>query len=99
MLAEWGEDAAEDRDEYVAENIFWVPPEARWAHLKDAARQPAIGRIVDDAMAAIEHDNPVLRDVLPKDYARPAQPYFLSLLGEPLAPSLDRESFALSAWA
>jgi len=72
VLAEWGEEAAEDRDEYVAENIFWVPPEARWAHLKDAARQPAIGRIVDDAMAAIEHDNPVLRDVLPKDYARPA---------------------------
>ena len=72
VLAEWGEEAAEDRDEYVAENIFWVPPEARWAHLKDAARQPAVGRIVDDAMAAIEHDNPVLRDVLPKDYARPA---------------------------
>ena len=72
VLAEWGEEAAEDRDEYVAENIFWVPPEARWTHLKDAARQPAIGRVVDDAMAAIEHDNPVLRDVLPKDYARPA---------------------------
>ena len=73
VLAEWGEDAAEDRDEYIAENIFWVPPEARWTHLKDTARQqPAIGRIVDDAMAAIEHDNPVLRDVLPKDYARPA---------------------------
>ncbi len=72
VLAAWGEDAAEDRDEYIAENIFWVPPEARWTHLKDTARQPAIGRIVDDAMAAIEHDNPVLRDVLPKDYARPA---------------------------
>ena len=72
VVAEWGEDAAEDRDEYIAENIFWVPPEARWTHLKDTARQPAIGRIVDDAMAAIEHDNPVLRDVLPKDYARPA---------------------------
>ena len=72
VVAEWGEDAAEDRDEYIAENIFWVPPGARWTHLKDTARQPAIGRIVDDAMAAIEHDNPVLRDVLPKDYARPA---------------------------
>ena len=72
VLAEWGEEAAEDRDEYVAENIFWVPPEARWAHLKDTARQPTIGRTVDDAMAAVEHDNPVLRDVLPKDYARPA---------------------------
>ena len=72
VLAEWGEEAAEDRDEYVAENIFWVPPEARWAPLKNAARQPVIGRLVDDAMAAIEHDNPALRDVLPKDYARPA---------------------------
>ena len=72
VLAEWGEDAAEDRDEYIAENIFWTPPQARWTHLKNAARQPAIGRIVDDAMAAIEHDNPALRDVLPKDYARPA---------------------------
>ena len=72
VVAEWGEDAAEDRDEYLAENIFWVPTEARWTHLKDTARQPAIGRIVDDAMAAIEHDNLVLRDVLTKDYARPA---------------------------
>ncbi len=72
VLAEWGEDAAEDRDEYIAENIFWVPAEARWTHLEDMARQPAIGRIVDGAMAAIEHDNPVLREVLPKDYARPA---------------------------
>ena len=72
VVAEWGEDAAEDRDEYLAENIFWVPTEARWTHLKDTARQPAIGRIVDDAMAAIEQDNPVLRDVLTKDYARPA---------------------------
>ena len=72
VLAEWGGEAAEDRDEYVAENIFWVPPGARWSHLKDTARQPTIGRAVDDAMAAIEHDNPVLGDVLPKDYARPA---------------------------
>ena len=72
VLAEWGEEAAEDRDEYTAENVFWVPPDARWARLKDAARQSAVGRLVDDAMAAIERDNPVLRDVLPKDYARPA---------------------------
>ena len=72
VLAEWGADAAEDRDEYLAENIFWVPPEARWGHLNAHARQPAIGQFVDDAMAAIEHDNPVLESVLPKDYARPA---------------------------
>ena len=62
----------EDPDEYRAENIFWVPPEARWSGLKAQARQPAIGRLVDDAMAAIERDNPALKDVLPKDYARPA---------------------------
>ncbi len=72
VLAEWGEDAAEDRDEYIAENIFWVPPEARWPYLKNQTRQPTIGTLVDGAMIAIERDNPVLKDVLPKDYARPA---------------------------
>ena len=72
MLAKWGEDAAEDRDEYIAENIFWVPKEARWARLKAEARQPTIGQTVDRAMTAIERDNPVLKEVLPKDYARPA---------------------------
>ena len=65
-------EAAEDRDEYIAENIFWVPPEARWAHLKAQARQPTVGQLVDGAMTGIERDNPVLKDVLPKDYARPA---------------------------
>ena len=72
VLAEWGEEAAEDRDEYIAENIFWVPPEARWQELQSQAHQPTIGRVVDDAMIAIERDNPSLKDVLPKDYARPA---------------------------
>ena len=62
----------EDPDEYRAKNIFWVPPEARWAHLKAQAKQPTIGQIVDDAMDGIERDNPVLKDVLPKNYARPA---------------------------
>ena len=62
----------EDPDEYRALSIFWVPREARWGHLKAQARQPTIGQLVDDAMAAIERDNPVLKDVLPKDYARPA---------------------------
>ena len=51
----------EDPDEYRAENIFWVPPEARWAHLKAQAKQPTIGQLVDDAMAAIERDNPALQ--------------------------------------
>ena len=72
VLAEWGEEAAEDRDEYIAENIFWVPAEARWARLRAGARQPTIGQTVDRAMAAIERDNPALKEVLPKDYARPA---------------------------
>ena len=62
----------EDQDEYRALNIFWVPPEARWTHLKAQAKQPTIGEIVDDAMAGIERDNPSLKGVLPKDYARPA---------------------------
>ncbi len=72
VLAEWGADAAEDRDEYTAENIFWVPPEARWGHLKAQARQPTVGQTVDAAMAAVERENPALEAVLPKDYARPA---------------------------
>jgi type I restriction enzyme M protein len=61
----------EDRDEYRAASIFWVPKEARWQHLKASAPQPTIGTLVDDAMAAIERDNPSLKGVLPKDYARP----------------------------
>ena len=61
----------EDPDEYLAQNIFWVPTDARWAHIKASAPQPAIGQIVDDAMASIERDNPALKDVLPKDFARP----------------------------
>jgi type I restriction-modification system DNA methylase subunit len=61
----------EDPDEYRAVNIFWVPKEARWSHLKASAPQPTIGTIVDDAMTAIERDNPSLKAVLPKDFARP----------------------------
>jgi type I restriction enzyme M protein len=61
----------EDPDEYKAENVFWVPAEARWSHLQANAKQPTIGKLVDDAMVAIERDNPRLKGVLPKDYARP----------------------------
>ena len=61
----------EDPDEYRAASIFWVPKEARWTHLKANAPQPAIGTLVDDAMSAIERDNPSLKGVLPKDYGRP----------------------------
>jgi type I restriction enzyme M protein len=62
---------AEDPDEYKAENVFWVPAEARWSHLQASAKQPTIGKTVDDAMVALERDNPRLKGVLPKDYARP----------------------------
>ncbi len=62
----------EDPDEYRAGNIFWVPSEARWTHLKAHAKQPTIGQRVDEAMAGIERDNPALKDVLPRDYGRPA---------------------------
>ena len=60
----------EDRDEYRAASIFWVPKEARWQHLKANAPQSTIGTLVDDAMAAIERDNPTLKGVLPKDFGR-----------------------------
>ena len=63
---------AEDPDEYRAENVFWVPKEARWPFLQAKAKQPEIGKLLDQAMEAIERDNPTLKGVLPKDYARPA---------------------------
>src|SRR5690606_19536217 len=64
--------AAEDRDEYLADNVFWVPKEARWSRLQANAKKPAIGTLIDDAMRAIEKENESLKGVLPKDYARPA---------------------------
>ncbi|MDR3268678.1 MAG: type I restriction-modification system subunit M, partial [Tannerella sp.] len=62
----------EDKDEYTAENVFYVPASARWKHLQAGAKLPTIGKYIDDAMDAIEKDNPALKGVLPKDYARPA---------------------------
>jgi len=62
----------EDRDFYAAENVFWVPKEARWEYLVANAKQPTIGALVDDAMDAVERDNPKLKGVLPKNYAREA---------------------------
>lgn len=64
--------AAEDKDEYLADNVFWVPKDARWSHLQANAKLPTIGTLIDDAMRAIEKDNESLKGVLPKDYARPA---------------------------
>jgi type I restriction enzyme M protein len=61
----------EDRDEYAAENVFWVPKEGRWSFLQSKAKDPNIGKFLDDAMLAIEKDNPILKGVLPKSYARP----------------------------
>ncbi len=61
----------EDPDEYRAASVFWVPPSARWSALQSAARRPDIGKRIDDAMVAIEKDNPRLKGVLPKDFARP----------------------------
>jgi type I restriction enzyme M protein len=60
----------EDRDEYKAENVFFVPQEARWTYLQSKAKQPEIGKFVDDAMDAIEKENASLKGVLPKVYAR-----------------------------
>jgi type I restriction enzyme M protein len=61
----------EDRDEYLAQNIFWVPKVARWSFLQSKAKDPKIGTYLDDGMVAIERDNPTLKNILPKDFARP----------------------------
>lgn len=58
----------EDKDEYLAANVFWVPKAARWSHLQANARQPSIGKLIDDAMVAIEKDNSRLKGVLPKEF-------------------------------
>lgn len=60
----------EDKDEYKAENVFFVPETARWTYLQTKAKQPDIGKTVDNAMDAIEKENPSLRGVLPKVFAR-----------------------------
>ncbi|AFM13310.1 type I restriction-modification system subunit M [Turneriella parva] len=73
LVAEQAQGAdPEDRDEYKADNIFWVPKEARWSFIQAKAKMPEIGKLLDDAMDAIEHDNESLKGVLPKNYARPA---------------------------
>ena len=70
-LLEEGEDFAEDRDEYLADNIFFVPQEARWSSIASHARAPEIGKVIDNAMDAIERENKKLKGVLPKTFARP----------------------------
>ena len=71
LVAE-GSNFEEDKDEYIAEGIFYVPKEARWNVIAEAARTPQIGVVIDNAMRAIEDDNPMLKNVLPKTYADPA---------------------------
>ncbi len=60
----------EDPDEYLAENVFWVPKAARWSFLQGQAKSPEIGVLIDEAMVAIERSNPTLKGVLPKDFGR-----------------------------
>lgn len=60
----------EDKDEYLAANVFWVPVDARWAQIQSRAKLPSIGRDVDDAMVALERDNPRLKGALNKNYGR-----------------------------
>ena len=60
-----------DRDEYTSENVFWIPLNARWSTIQSKAKQPKIGKILDDAMDAVEKDNPSLKGVLPMVYAMP----------------------------
>lgn len=61
----------EDRDCYIEENVFYVPEEARWAQIASEAHAPEIGQVIDNAMRAIERENDALKDVLPKNFARP----------------------------
>lgn len=70
-LVEEGDGFEEDRDEYTYENIFWVPREARWGYIRDNAKDSKIGQYIDDAMICIEKENPTLKGVLDKRYARP----------------------------
>ncbi len=65
------EELLEDRDEYTADNVFWVPAEARWTHFQANAKQETIGKKLDDGMDAIEKENPSLKGVLPKIFAMP----------------------------
>lgn len=70
-LVKEGEGFEEEKDAYSMKNIFWVPKEARWNYINKNSKKPEIGKIIDDAMSAIEKDNKSLKGVLQKDYARP----------------------------
>lgn len=70
-LVEEGAGFEEEKDEYIADNIFYVPEEARWSYIAKHANRPEIGQIIDNAMAAIERENNRLKGILPKNFARP----------------------------
>lgn len=72
QLATDSEADPEDRDEYTARNVFWVPKAARWSEIASRAKSPQIGEFMDKAMLAIEQDNPRLKNVLPKEYQKPS---------------------------
>lgn len=71
QLATDGNDEEEIADAYIADNVFFVPADARWEIIKNHAKQPNIGQIIDNAMIVLEKNNPSLKGVLPKNYARP----------------------------
>lgn len=70
-LVEEGDGFEEDIDEYTSEGIFFVPPSARWSEIAAKAHTPEIGAVIDDAMRSIEQENKRLKDILPKNFARP----------------------------
>ncbi len=69
-LVEEGDGFEEDRDEYTYQNIFWVPKNARWDVVQASAHTPEVGKVIDEAMRSIESENPKLKNILPKNYAR-----------------------------
>ena len=71
QLVDEGDGFEDDRDAYAEDNVFFVPKEARWDTIASAAHTPEIGKVIDDAMIAIERENPVLKNVLPKNYGNP----------------------------
>ncbi len=78
----------ESKDEYTAERVFWVPPESRWPNLQNQATRPDIATLIDDAILAVERDNPNLKSKLPRDYV------FLTSLGSQLPPFFGRIAIA-----
>ena len=71
QLVDEGDGFEEDKDEYTSENIFYVPTDARWSVIADAAHTPEIGKVIDNAMMEIEKENDRLKGILPKNFARP----------------------------